>query len=184
MADEKPQIDIQQYIKLLLRRKWMWIIPTILFSIGAITYASILPDIYQSRCVLAVERSKGLDALLSTGRGQNTRSLVQAVSERILNWNSLFQLIKILDLDKNIPENDANALEALYKRIRNKITVTTKGSNFIVVAYKGENPEINYRMVDGLVSNFMEYTLNETRTEADETVEFIDVDLKQLVGLV
>ena len=95
MADENPQIDIQQYIKLLLRRKWMWIIPTILFSIGAVVYASVLPDIYRSKCVLAVERSKGLDALLLTGRGQNAKSLVQAISERILSWNALNQLIKI-----------------------------------------------------------------------------------------
>jgi len=184
MTDEKPAIDvqIQKYIKL-LRRKWfMWIIPTILFSAVTIVYASNLPDIYESKCVVIVEESKVLDNLLArgSGRGLDVRSLLQAVKERMLGWKSVVGLIKTLDLDKDFSENDSNAMEELYKGILKHTTVGTKGSNLIVVTYQGENPEINYRMVDGLVSNFMEYSLKESRIEADETVEFIETDLKRL----
>jgi len=182
MVDEKTSVDIHQYIKLLLRRKWLWIISTIVFSIGAITYAISLPDVYQSQCVMIVEESKVLDTLLSrsAGKGLNARNLLQAVRERMLGWQSVIQLIKILDLDKDISENDVGGMEKLYKKIVKETTVRTKGSNLIEVAYRGENPEINFRLVDGLVSNFMEYSLKESRTEADETVEFIDEDLKRL----
>ncbi|MCP4267528.1 MAG: hypothetical protein GY777_18515 [Candidatus Brocadiaceae bacterium] len=182
MEDEKSQIDIQRYIKLLLRRKWMWIIPTILFSAVAITYARILPDIYQSKCVMIVEESKVLDNLLSRrgGRKLDVKNLLQAVRERMLGWRSVVLLVGELDLDKDVPEDDEGAMENLYKKIVDDTSIKVKGSNLIEVAYQGENPDINYRMVDGLVSNFMEFSLKESRTEADETVEFIETDLKRL----
>ena len=180
--EENTQFDIHKYIKLLLRRKWLWIIPTILFSAGSTIYAIILPDIYQSKCVLIVQESKVLDNLLykSTRRGPNARNLLQAVRERMLGWQSVIQIIRILGLDKDISENDVGAMEKLYKRILKGTTLKTKGSNLIEVSYQGENPEINFRIVDGLVSSFMEKSLKETRTEADETLDFIEDDLKRL----
>ncbi len=71
-------------------------------------------------------------------------------------------------------------MEKLYHSILKNTTLRTKGQNLIEVSYRGENPEINFRVVDGLVSNFMEQSLKLTRTEADETVEFVEEDLKRL----
>jgi polysaccharide chain length determinant protein (PEP-CTERM system associated) len=182
MEEEKNAIDIHHYITLLLRRKWLWIITTIVFTIGAAIYAIILPDVYESKCVMIVEQSKVLDNLLSrnSGSGLDARSLLQAVSERMLGWKSVIQLIKALDLDKDISETDVGGMEELYKGIVKGVAVRTKGSNLIEVSHQGENPEISFRLVDGLVSNFMEYSLKESRTEADDTVEFIAGDLKRL----
>ena len=182
MEEEKTSVDVHHYITLLLRRKWLWIISTIVFSIGAIIYALTLPDIYRSKCVMIVEHSKVLDNLLSRkpSKGIDARSLLQAVKEKMLGWKSVIQLVEVLELDKDIPENDAGGKEKLYREILKDTFVRTKGSNLIEVAYQSENPEISFRMVDGLVSNFMEHSLSESRTEADETVEFIDEDLKRL----
>ncbi|ODS30902.1 MAG: exopolysaccharide biosynthesis protein [Candidatus Scalindua rubra] len=181
MEQENTSFDIHKYIKLLLRRKWLWIIPTILFSIGSTIYALILPDVYESKCVLIVERSKVLNNLLSENeRGMDARKLLQAVRERMLGWQSVIQVIKIVELDKDIPQNDPGALEKRYYSLLKNTTLKTKGQNLIEVSYRGENPEINFRVVDGLVSNFMEHSLKSTRTEADETVEFVEEDLRRL----
>ncbi len=182
MEEQKTSIDVHHYIALLMRRKWLWIISTIVFGIGSITYAIIMPDIYESKCVMIVEESKVLDNLLSrkSGRGLDARSLLQAVTERMLGWKPVIQLVEALELDKDISGNDVGGKEKLYRQILKNTTVNTKGSNLIEVVYHGKNPEINFRLVDGLVSNFMEQSLRESRTEADETVEFIDDDLKRL----
>ncbi len=184
MEQEKTQFDIHKYIKLLLGRKWLWIIPTILFTAGSIVYAIILPDIYESRCILIVEESKVLDNLLSRGqrsRGMDARSLLQAVRERMLGWQSVSKMIKILGMDKDLSENNKEKeMEGLYRGVLKSTTLKTKGNDLIEVSYRGEYPEINFRMVDGLVSNFIEYSLNEARTEAVETVGFINDDLQRL----
>ena len=155
--------------------------PTVIFSIGATVYALILPDVYESRCVLIVERSEVLNNVLSDGRkGLNAKRVLQPVRERMLGWQSVIQVIRVVGLDKDIQKNDPGALEKLYYSMEKGTTLRTKGQNLIEISYRGENPEINFRVVDGLVSNFMEYTLKETRTEADETVEFVVEDLKRL----
>ncbi len=121
MAVEKSPIDIRYYITLLLRRKWMWIIPTVLFSVLAVAYASTLPEIYQSKSVMIVEESKVLDNLLSSrhrGRDLDVKSLLQAVRERMLGWKSVIQLIEILELDNDSAEDDEGSIEKLYKEFQ------------------------------------------------------------------
>ncbi len=71
MEQGNTQFDIHKYIKLLLRRKWLWIIPTVLFTIGSTFYAAVQPDIYESKCVLLLERSKVLAEVI--GRQKNAR---------------------------------------------------------------------------------------------------------------
>lgn len=181
MEQENTSFDIHKYLHLLLRRKWLWIIPTVIFSIGGTVYALILPDVYESRCVLLVERSEVLNNVLSEGRkGLDAKKVLQSVSERMLGWQSVIQVIRVVGLDKDIKKNDPGALEKLYYAIIKKATLRTKGQNLIEVSFRGENPEINFRVVDGLVSNFMEQSLKLTRTEADDTVEFVVEDLKRL----
>lgn len=180
MEQEQTQFDIQRYIKLLLKRKWLWIIPTILFAIGSVIYASILPDIYESRCVLIVEDSKVLYNLIGGGGGESATRMLQVVRERMLGWQSVVRIIKLLELDKGLNENDMGGMEKSYRNVTRKVDLRTIGNNLMQVSYRGESPEINFRIVDELVSNFMEFNLKETRTEADETVEFIEVDLARL----
>jgi polysaccharide chain length determinant protein (PEP-CTERM system associated) len=90
-------------------------------------------------------------------------------------------LIRTLDLDKDIPQNNQGALEKLYNSIAGEVKVANRrGSSLIIVSYRGENPENTFRIVDGLVSNFVESSLKSSRTEAYETVEFIERDLERL----
>ncbi|MBT7592857.1 MAG: hypothetical protein HN561_17500 [Candidatus Scalindua sp.] len=101
MEQENTQFDLQKYIKLLLRRKWLWIIPTILFSIGSTLYAIVQPDIYESKCVLLVERSKVMEEVIGRQGGLSAKLVIQLVRQKMLSWQSVVQMIKILELDKN-----------------------------------------------------------------------------------
>ena len=177
MEQENTSFDIHRYIALLLRRKWLWIIPTVLFSIGGIVYALNSPDIYESKCILIAEGSKGLDSVLRAGNRIDTKN----IRERMLGWQPVMQLIRTLDLDKDILQNNQDAFEKLYYSIVEKVKVgRRRGSNLIQVSHRGENPETTFRIVDGLVVNFVESSLKSSRTEASETVKFIERDLERL----
>jgi polysaccharide chain length determinant protein (PEP-CTERM system associated) len=177
MEKEDTSFDIHKYIALLLRRKWLWIIPTVIFGIGAIIHVTNLPDVYESKCILIPERSGGLDRVLRAESRVNTSN----IRERMLGWQPVMQLIRTLDLDKDIPQYDQGALEKLYNSIVGKVKVNSqRRSNLIAVSYRGKNPENTFRIVDGLVANFVESSLKSSRTEASETVEFIDKDLVRL----
>ena len=182
MEQENTQFDIQKYIKLLLRRKWLWIIPTILFTIGSTLYAIVQPDVYESSCVLLVERSKVLEEVVGHqgDRGLSAKLVIQVVSQKMLSWQSVVQMIKILELDKNIEKDDLAGLQKLYRGITEDVEISARGSDLLQISYRGESPEVNFRLVDGLVTNFIEASLKESRSDAEETVEFIEADLERL----
>jgi polysaccharide biosynthesis transport protein len=188
---EKDQTDLHKTLKLLLRRKWLWITTTIVFTIGAAIYALNTRDIYESRCVLIVEKSSVLaNVLAERGVTPDTGEILEAVSERMLGWESVVKVIKTVGLDKGLPEDDPGALERMYHSIVKSTTLTTsggrdrdrdrQGGQLITISYMGVNPELNFKIVDGLVSNFMEQSMKSVQLEADETMAFIDEDIKRL----
>lgn len=150
---EKDQTDIHKTLKLLLRRKWLWITTTIVFTIGAAIYALNTRDIYESRCVLIVEKSSVLaNVLAERGVTPDTGEILEAVSERMLGWESVVKVIKTVGLDKGLPEDDPSALERMYHLIIKSITLTIsggrdrdrQGGQLITISYKGVNPELNF----------------------------------------
>ncbi|MFQ5963580.1 MAG: GumC family protein [Candidatus Scalinduaceae bacterium] len=186
--EEKKTFDLQIFIKPLLRRKWFWIIPTIIFSIGATYNAINLRDVYESRCVLYVERSKLLADVLAqsgnhiSGTRSDARKILRTIQERMLGWENVVEVIRTLGLNKGLAENDTSALEGKYNSIVNNTTLSldNRRRNVVSVSYIGPNPEMNSRIVEGLVSNFMVHYKKLAQTEADETLTFIDEDIKRL----
>ncbi len=166
MEHENTQFDIYKYLKLFWRRKWIVIIPTILFSIVSIFYASVQPDVYESKCTLRVERSKALDNLIGVQRVQSVASVYQVVRQRMLSWQAVVQVIKFLELDKDLAKNDVAGLQRIYREISSDTRLYGAGRDLLNVSYRGENPELNFRIVDGLVTNFMESSLKDARSEA------------------
>ena len=184
MHEETKPFDINIYILPLLKRKLLVIIPTIMLSVGAFFYAKSLPNIYEAKCVLLVKSSSIIENLLAQRNNtrMDARSILQAVREKMLSWSSVTKIIKEMDLNKIEGEssNEEASLEKTYRRIVEKVDLRTKGNDYISVSHQGENPVINFKIVDGLVSNFMETSKNTSRTEADTTLAFMESDLARL----
>ncbi len=180
---EKDQTDFHKNLKLFLRQKWLWIIPAIVCSIGATIYALNRADIYESSCVLVIGESKIIDSVLEERDTRpSTQRILQAVSQRMLGWESVVKVIRTVGLDKGLPEDDSSALEKVYRLIVKNTTLKTEGkdNDLVAISYRGANPELTYKVVDGLVSNFMEQSMKSAQLEAGETMAFIDEDIKRL----
>ena len=56
-------------------------------------------------------------------------------------------------------------MEAIYRKIKGKISLTarSRSNDLIIVTYQGGDPVINFKIVDSLVSNFMEESLQSSR---------------------
>lgn len=186
MEQENKSVDMRRYMKLLLRRKWLWIIPTIVFTVGATINAINKPDIYSARCVLAVENSELLNTVLAErGVAPDTGKILQTVSNRMLGWESVLKVIKSLELDKDIPEDDTTALEELYDSITRSIDLRVeqgrKGGNNIIQVYRqGMDPEWNILLLNSIVSNFMEQSMSITQVDVEKTIEFMDEEVDRL----
>ncbi|MGR3309899.1 MAG: GumC family protein [Candidatus Brocadiales bacterium] len=181
MQQQEQTLDIQKYLQIFLRHKMLIIIILVVSLVFSAVAALIMPDVYRSRCVLLIRGASKLDEVLSRkGSKINARILLGMIRERMLGWEAVNKAIEACGLDKDIPKDDPEFLEKLYFKTTKSMLISSIGNDLIEVSYEGENPFINYKMLDSLVSSFMEYSLKLSRTEADESLDFIVGDLVRL----
>jgi polysaccharide chain length determinant protein (PEP-CTERM system associated) len=182
MTQDKTAFDLQKYWKIFLKRKWYAIIPALAISAISIYHAANRPDVYYAKCVLLVERFEFLPNVLKDGTWaeSDTNRVLQAVKEKMLGWESVKNVIEKTGMEQGISKNDERSLEGLYHGIVNNTSIKVKENNLITVAYKGPDPDIDFKVVDELVSYFIQKNLETTHYEVDTTLELIDHDLRKL----
>lgn len=183
MQQEEQTFDIQKYLQIFLRHKVLIIIILSISFASSTGVVVIMPNVYKSRCVLLVRSASKLDkVLLRVGdvRGIEAMDLLGMVREKMLGWEAVTRAIEACGLNEDIPKDDPKFLETLYAKTIKSVMVFPIGKDLIQVSYEGENPYINYKMLDSLVFSFMEYSLKLLRTEADDSLDFIDRDLVRL----
>lgn len=183
MEQQEQTLDIQKYLQIVLRHKALIIIILSISLVFSVMAALIMPEVYKSRCVFLIKGSSKLDKVLRVGGGGRAieaRNLLGMVREKMLGWEAVTKAIEACGLNKDIPESNTKLLETLYFKTTKSVLLSSIGNDLIEVSYEGENPYINYKMLDSLVSSFMEYSLKLSRTEADESLDFIERDLIRL----
>ena len=165
------------YLKLFFRRKWLFIGPLFAGVVLGISAALIVPPTYESKAVILVEEQRTINPLIqdlavSTSFAQR----LQSIREQILSWNNLSDLIKKLNLDKQV--NNALEYEELVAELRKKIVVQMSQQNLIQISYRNEDPQQAYQCVKILSDSFIEENLRTVTRETDVAIDFLKEQLQ------
>ena len=169
MAQSKP-VD---YLKIVFRRKWLIIIPVFIGLVGGIISGNTLPKIYGASALILVEEGKVINPLIQ-GIAVST-SVAQRLSmlrEQILGWDRVMQLIKTLQLDKDI--KNQWEFEGLVRKLRRNIRVSLRGQNLITIGYEGKNPVEAQKIVKTTTDIFISENMRQQSKEAENAIDFIN----------
>lgn len=161
------------YLKVLFRRKWMIIIPVFIGMVGGIMAGNVLPKMYRSSTLILVEEGKIINPLMQ-GIAVST-SVAQRLSmlrEQILGWDRMMQLIKTLQLDKDI--KNQYDFELLVKRLRRDIGVTLRGQNLVTISYEGKSPLESQKIVKTITDIFISENVRQQSKEAENAIDFMN----------
>ncbi|MEA3296669.1 MAG: Wzz/FepE/Etk N-terminal domain-containing protein [candidate division Zixibacteria bacterium] len=161
---ERKAIDVREIFALLLKRKWLIIIPLILVTAVAYGGSFLLTPLYQSSTIIWIDKphnvSRELTNIIGGDVRQRTSSAdrrrqLQALQNEITSQKYLFQLIRDLGLDNN-PDvtlkaaemrqtNSEQSLEKLkyhllLEKLRSRISVTFVGADQIEISIESEDP--------------------------------------------
>lgn len=170
------QLKPIDYLKIVFRRKWLIIIPVFLGIIGSLIAGNVLPKIYESSSLVLIEEGKVINPLIQ-GIAVST-SIAQRLSmlrEQIMGWDRMVQLIKSLQLDRDI--KNQSEYEGLVKGLRENIKVGLRGQNLIVLAYEGKNPLEVQKIVKTLTDIFIFENIKQQNKEAESAIDFINDEL-------
>ncbi len=174
-------ISIMSYLKVFFRRKELFIIPVFAGLILGICTGLVLPKKYRSSTVILIEEGKTDNPLFNNIAVSTTvTQRLTAVKESMLGWNNLVQLVKRLNLDKDV--KSVGDFEKLILDIRKDIIIMARGTNIIDLSYVGGDAKQTKDVVENITNIFIEKNVQQQNQETADAITFIEGLLKVYRG--
>lgn len=171
--------QLMSYARAIWHRRWYVAIVAWLISIAGWVGVYLLPDRYEASARVYVDTQTLLKPLLSgltvdPGVEQQIKLMTRALVSR----PTLEKVARMTDLDVHAktPEDTEKMLDNLAK----KISIADTGrENLYTLSFQDENPELAKKVVQALLTIFVESSLGKTRQDIASSQKFIEEQLQQ-----
>jgi polysaccharide biosynthesis transport protein len=176
-----------EYLRMLWRRKFFVLVPTIIVTITLAYVIYRLPDVYASEAMILVEQSKINGAVVTqatqidiTSRLGTIRNLVTSRTglKEIIDNFGLYRELKVL----NTPEEVV--LDEMRRHIDIQVKNTGAGANAFTINFRGADPETVKNVTANLATRFIDSNTDiqviESKRVMDQMEERLTQHKKQL----
>ena len=177
--------EIQDYLALIIRRKW-WILGTfIVCAGGAALFAVIIPDVYVSEANIIIRQQDIPSAFVTDLSTQSTDERASIIEKIILSRTNI-----MLVLDEFEDEltgyrglNDQIKIAKLTKKIKIDFLRGIQGSlssiTNVLISYRDQNPELAQKITYRLNALFLEEYRKLRETQYFGTTNFLESEVEK-----
>jgi polysaccharide chain length determinant protein (PEP-CTERM system associated) len=161
------------------RRRWIGLGVAWLVAILGVLVVWRLPDRYEASARVFVDTQSVLRPLLSGLAVQpEIDQRVAILSRTLVSRPNIERLIRMTDMDLRV--KSAADKEELIERLTRTVKISSAGrDNLYSIGYQDANPDQAKRVVQSLLSIFVESSLGNKRRDADTARRFIEEQIKQ-----
>lgn len=163
--------------------KHRWPGLAVAWFVAAVGIAVVLsvPDKYEASARIYVDTQSILKPLMSGLTVQpNVEQQVTMLSHTLISRPNVEKLIRMADLD--LASTSKAAQENLIETLTRTLEIKNAGrDNLYTLAFRDVNPDRAKRVVQSLVSIFIESSMGETRKDSDSAKKFIEEQIKTYV---
>lgn len=147
-------------------------------ALAMAVFVFLMQDRYEASARVHVDTESILRPLMSGLAVQpNVEQQVQMLSRTLISRPTIERLIRNADLDLSIKTKAER--DALIDQVTKEIQVRTTGrDNLYTLSYRDTSPERAQRVVQALVTIFVESSLGASRTDTDSARRFLDEQIK------
>jgi polysaccharide chain length determinant protein (PEP-CTERM system associated) len=156
------------------KRRWLGIIVAWVVALASVAAVLAIPDKYEASARIFVDTQTILRPLMSGLVTQpNIDQQVMMLSRTLITRPNVEKLIRMADLDLGVESKAARdgLAEALMSSLK---IVNTSRDNIYTINYRDTQPENAKRVVQSLVSIFVESNLGDARKDSESARRFID----------
>lgn len=174
--------DILRQLSVILRGMWLyrWWGLAAAWIVGPIAAATVylLPDRYESSARVYVDTQSILKPLMSGLAVQpNVDQQISILSRTLISRPNVEKLIRMADLDLTVKTKEER--EVLIASVTKALEIRVAGrDNLYTLAYTDTDAERAKRVVQSLVSMFVESGLGDKRKDSDTARKFIEEQIK------
>lgn len=160
--------------------KYRWLgllVAWVVTAIGAFVVLSV-PDKYEASARIFVDTQSILKPLMSGLAVQpNVEQQVMMLSRTLISRPNVEKLVRMADLD--LKTQSKAGQDALIDSLMKNLQINNVGQdNLYVLSYRDTSPEKAKKVVQSLVSIFVESRLGDTRKDSNTAKQFIDEQIK------
>ena len=149
------------------KHRWRGLLAAWFVAIVGALIVLAVPDKYEASARIYVDTQSILKPLMSGLAVQpNVEQQVMMLSRTLISRPNVEKLIRMADLD--LGNNSKSAQEALIERVTRTLAIKSVGrDNIYTLSYRDPKPEVAKKVVQSLVSIFVESSMGSSRKDSD-----------------
>ncbi|MCM8613048.1 XrtA system polysaccharide chain length determinant [Accumulibacter sp.] len=161
------------------QRRWLGIIVAWIVGLASVVAVIAIPDKYEASARVYVDTQSILRPLMSGLVTQpNIDQQVNMLSRTLITRPNVEKLIRMADLDLKVQSRSER--ESLIEGLMSALKINnTSRDNIYTITYRDTNPESAKRVVQSLVSIFVESNLGDARKDTESARKFLDKEITQ-----
>ncbi len=180
--DIQATLKPDQIIEIVIRRRWIVLIPLCISLTVGIYLAFTLPRTYQASTSILVHAQTVPGSYVKSIVSSGINNRISTISQQVMSRSNLEKIIDQFALFED--DNTAgmyleDKIEVMRKRINVKLTRARSGTDAFSISYKGKHPDKVMRITNTLSSYFMDENLKLREAQAVGTSEFLDAELEK-----
>jgi uncharacterized protein involved in exopolysaccharide biosynthesis len=182
-------VHVQHYIDVIKRRKFHFILPTVLVFLVSITVAFVLPSTYEATATILIEAQEIPQDLVRTTVTGYVEERLQTISKRVLSDTNLLDIVERFALLSDL--GDQNTTQTIIQEMRERITVETiktqvqtdrfsrpvESTIAFTLSFEGNEPANLAQVANHLASLFLEENARDREEKANTTIQFLEKQL-------
>lgn len=181
MSPEPIPMDPKSILDLIVKRRWIVMIPFALAMIAGIYLSITLPRIYEAETLILIQPQKVPEEYVQSIVTSDPSERINTLSQQILSRTNLEKIIDEFKLYQG-PESTDLYVEDKIERLRRNISVSVstdrrRQSDAFTISYQGKDPQRVMRITNTLASFFIDENLRLREAQAVGTSDFLDDEL-------
>jgi len=158
-------------------RRWIGLAAAWLVGIVVVTAAMRIPERYEASARVYVDTQTLLRPLMAGLSIQpNLEQQIGMLSRTLISRPNVEKVVRAADLDL---EAAPAAREQLIDSVTSRLSLAGRGANIYMLSFRDASPDRARKVVQSLLTIFMETSLGEKRQDTKAAVRFVDEQIKQ-----
>ena len=172
---------VQAVLRGMWHRKWIGLAAAWIVAIVGVAVVLRIPDRYEATARVYVDTQNLLRPLMEGLSIQpNLDQQVALISRTLISRPNIEKLVRMADLDIGIDNRSQATRDDVIDTLMRSVQLSGNAStNVYLITYRNTNPEQARKVVQSLLTIFVEQSLGDKRQDSRLAVKFVDEQIKQ-----
>jgi len=183
MREATELLRPEKIVEIILRRRWLLIIPFCFSMLAGIYSALTLPRIYAASTLILVQPQRVPTAYVRSIVSTDIESRISTISQQIMSRTNIEKIIdqfKIFSDPKYEKMFREDKIENMRTRISVHVSKARRGADAFTIEFKGQKPQMVMRVANTLATYFIDENLKVREAQAIGTSNFLDAEMESI----